>query len=770
MSERVHFIGIGGAGLSAIATVLLGQGFSVSGSDMKSSANTARLESLGATVMVGHAAENVTADIDRVVRSSAVPDSNVEVVAARGFGIPVVKRQDFLGEMMLPKVGIGIAGTHGKTTTTSFLAFVLHHLALDPTFIVGGQLADLGTNARYGQGEHFVIEADEYDHMFLGLRPKIAVITNVEHDHPDIYPTFDDMLDAYRRYVDLVPDDGLVIVCQDDAGSRQIGEYAKSVGKQVQSYGVQESADWSAEEVRVNQMGGNDYLLMRNASETIGLIRMRLPGLHNVNNSLAVLAVLNFLGISFQSAMMSLREFRGVGRRFELKGEVNGITIVDDYAHHPTELRATLASARRRFEGRKIWAMFQPHTYSRTKALLLNFAASFSDSDHVIITDIFASREKDKDVSAADIVGNMQHPDVRYVPELEDATDMLIEELSAGDVLITLGAGNGHTVGEAVLERLTRAQQPVALMSGAVSPAEMRALFGDNLRIDALMSRFTSARIGGPADYLLTVSSSDELAQAVLFAKEAGLPCTIIGAGSNILVSDAGIRGLTILNRARKIEIKPEGDRFKVFAESGTSLPLLARQCMTHGAAGFEWGATVPGTVGGAVVGNAGAHGADVATNLEMAEILHPNQTVQAWTNADLKFEYRTSFLKQNSGYTVLSATFVLEKDDRDAIQERIETFQGHRKRTQPPGATIGSMFKNPAGDYAGRLIEQAGLKGGSIGNASISNLHANFFSNNGDAAAEDVYALIKHARKVVKQQTGIELELEVELVGDWNE
>ncbi len=455
MSEIVHFIGIGGAGLSAIATVLLGQGYKVSGSDMRASANTERLTGLGACVSIGHNAEHVTADVARVIRSSAVPDTNPEVVAARALDIPVVKRQDFLGEMMAEKVGIGIAGTHGKTTTTSFLAFALHHLKQDPTFIVGGQLADLGTNASYGEGEHFVIEADEYDHMFLGLRPKVAVITNVEHDHPDIYPTYAHMLDAYREYVDLVPADGLVIVCQDDAGSRLIGDYARAQGKDVQTYSVENNqADWMAEEVRVNAMGGNDFLLVQNQTETVGLVRIRLPGLHNVGNCLAVLAVLNYLEMSFTQCMLALREFRGVGRRFELKGEVNGITIVDDYAHHPTELRATLSSARRRFADRKIWAMFQPHTYSRTKALLVNFAASFSDADHVIITDIFASREKDIDVSSADIVGNMAHPDVRYVAELADAADMLVEELQAGDVLITLGAGNGHTVGEAVLQRL----------------------------------------------------------------------------------------------------------------------------------------------------------------------------------------------------------------------------------------------------------------------------------------------------------------------------
>ncbi len=302
-----------------------------------------------------------------------------------------------------------------------------------------------------------------------------------------------------------------------------------------------------------------------------------------------------------------------------------------------------------------------------------------------------------------------------------------------------------------------------------ISKAEMQALFGSSLRCDEPLARFTSARIGGPADYLLTVSSSDELGQAVLFAQENGLDYVILGAGSNILVSDAGIRGLTILNRARKIEFTALDEGVRVFAESGTSLPLLARQCVTQNAAGFEWAATVPGSIGGAVVGNAGAHGSDVAANLEMAEILHPNTVVQPWTNADLKFDYRTSYLKETGGHTVLSATFMLEHGERDTIQATIETFQAHRKRTQPPGATIGSMFKNPPGDYAGRLIEQANLKGLRVANASVSELHANFFVNEGAATASDVYGLISQAREVVQQQTGITLELEVELVGDWN-
>lgn len=454
--ERVHFVGIGGAGLSAIAALLLESGYTVSGSDAALSPFARRLAERGASVYEGHAADNVKG-ADRVIVSSAIPPDNPEIAAARAQGIPVHKRADFLGALMEGRVGVAVAGTHGKTTTTGLIAYLLDRAGQDPTFIVGGDLIDYGLNARAGQGRPFVVEADEYDRMFLGLRPTLAVITNVEHDHVDCYPTPESVQEAFQAFGALVPGDGLLIVCADDGGAREVGAL-KAQGRlgarsRVATYGLRPDADWGAEAIQPNGAGGNDFLVTR-SGETLGLARNRLPGIHNVVNSLAALAAADFAGVDFNTARNALAEFRGAGRRFEVKGEARGVTVVDDYAHHPTEIRSTLAAARRRFPGRPIWAMFQPHTFSRTRAFLAEFAASFRDADHVVITEIYRSREGfDPSVSGEDIVRRMQHADARYIPALAEAAEYLAHRLKAGDVLITLGAGDGHTVGEGVLEK-----------------------------------------------------------------------------------------------------------------------------------------------------------------------------------------------------------------------------------------------------------------------------------------------------------------------------
>jgi UDP-N-acetylmuramate--alanine ligase len=455
----VHLVGIGGSGLSAIATLLIESGVVVSGSDALASAMTDTLQQRGATVHIGHRAENVDG-ADVVLVSSAVNEDNPEVQAARAAGIPVKKRAEFLGEWMEGRTGICVAGTHGKSTTTALIAYMLLRANQDPSFIVGAIMTDLDANAHFGKGEAFVVEADEYDGMFLGLKPRIAVITNAEHDHPDCYPTPESYREAFTQFVNLLPSDGLLIACRDDKGAKEIGVAAEQAGKKVLWYGLKNGAEWKAENIQANSAGGNDYVVTRNGA-TIGLARSRLPGLHNVSNSVAAFAAAEAMGIDFNTARTALADFQGLGRRFEVKGEINGVTVIDDYAHHPTEIRATLAAARRRYNGRTLWAMFQPHTFSRTRQLLTEFAGSFSDADHVLVTDIYRSRESyDESVSAKQIVAAMRsqfdHPDARYVPALDGAVETLLAELQPGDVLMTLGAGDGNLVGEKVLEALKK--------------------------------------------------------------------------------------------------------------------------------------------------------------------------------------------------------------------------------------------------------------------------------------------------------------------------
>jgi len=451
--RRVHFIGIGGAGLSAIARVLLEQGAVVSGSDLVLSPVAESLAQAGVQVHVGHRAAQVDG-ADYVVASAAVPEDNVEVQAARAAGIPVLPRAQLLSDLMDGHVGVAVAGTHGKTTTTAMIASILWEGGLDPTFVIGGVVAGLDTNARAGTGPHFVVEADEYDRVFLALRPAVAVVTNVDHDHPDCYPTVEEYRAAFAQFVELVPADGFLVTCWDHPVSRQLGEARHARGLPVAFYGLGDGALWRAEEVQPNFAGGSDFLVLREG-QVLGLVRLRVPGQHNVVNAVAALAVSDYLGVPFPTARSALREFRGGVRRFELKGEADGVVVVDDYAHHPAELRATLAAARERFPGRPLWAVWQPHTYSRTQALLTDFARAFDQADHVVLLPIYAAREQDTlGVSSADVAAAMQHPDVWQVDSLEEAVVVLGTAARPGDVVLTLGAGDGDRVGEWLLVAL----------------------------------------------------------------------------------------------------------------------------------------------------------------------------------------------------------------------------------------------------------------------------------------------------------------------------
>lgn len=462
--SHIHIVGIGGAGMSAIARVLVGRGFRVSGSDKQRNAQTEALAVEGVTLFTGHASDHIIG-AEIVVVSSAVPSTNPEWKAAVAQGIPVLKRADLLGALMEGSIGIAVAGSHGKTTTTGMIAHILLECALDPTVIVGGTLPELGGNGRFGQGPHFLVEADEYDYMFLGLRPAVAVITNIEHDHPDLFPTADSYQQAFRRFAELLSPDGLLIICADDPGAVQLAVGIAPGGVRLTAYGLGSPGMELQPEIRAlddrpNHMGGSDFVV-EIGGQTVGLARIRLPGIHNVRNALAALIVARELGIDFAQACRALAGFGGVQRRFQLVGEVGGVTVIDDYAHHPTEIRATLAAARQRYPGRRLWAVWQPHTFSRTRLLIDEFAGSFAQADRVVALDIYASREEtDPSITTALVVERMNHPNAIHIPDRRAAADYLLERLHPDDVVLTLGAGDGDIIGRWVLEGLQLQQGP----------------------------------------------------------------------------------------------------------------------------------------------------------------------------------------------------------------------------------------------------------------------------------------------------------------------
>jgi UDP-N-acetylmuramate--alanine ligase len=466
MMERksVHFIGIGGTGLSAIARVLLESGYQVSGSDRNLSPLATALQAEGVRVSKGHRAENIEG-AQVVIRSSAIPDDNVEVLAAKARGIPVLKRSEFLAGLMADHFGIAVAGTHGKTTTTAMIAWMLSYMKQDPTFIVGGVLNNLHTNAHAGKGQAFVIEADEYDHMFLGLRPKLAVITNIEHDHPDCYPTPEDFFRAFDQFASQVGSDGTLLICTNDRGAARLARVASERGQKVFSYAMCEAnngssaknADYIAERLSANPAGGMHFearcTLVAGRFELHPAITLRVPGKHNVQNALAALAVAHQMQLSVEQASQALSEFNGTGRRFELRGEINGVTIINDYAHHPTEIRATLAAARMSYPKSRIWVVWQPHTFTRTRLLFNDFVRAFDQADHVVVTDIYAAREQQPEdgFSSSQVVAAMTYPKAQYIADFSQIVDYLVKRLEPGDVLLVLSAGDADQISARVL-------------------------------------------------------------------------------------------------------------------------------------------------------------------------------------------------------------------------------------------------------------------------------------------------------------------------------
>ncbi|HJS18112.1 MAG TPA: UDP-N-acetylmuramate--L-alanine ligase [Anaerolineales bacterium] len=458
---HVHFIGIGGSGLSAIARLLLESGYTVSGSDRVMTPFADEIRKAGATVYIGHHARNLKG-ANWVVRSSAITEDNPEFEAAERAGIPVYKRADFLGELMADKTGIAIAGTHGKTTTTAMTAWTLSELGRDPSFIVGGVIHNLGVNARAGKGSIFVIEADEYDNMFLGLKPQIEIITSLEHDHPDFFPTYAAMVESFRNFVDLLPVDGTLIACVEDNGAAEMIIYARKTGRNVIGYGLQadttiNSPLWvTARQVKPNLRGGFDFVASSNlgSSDLDVKVSLQVPGRHNLRNALAVLAIMDVLGLSRVKAAQALSEFTGTGRRFELRGEEDGICVFDDYAHHPTEIMATLEGARARYPDRRIWAVWQPHTYSRTKTMFVEFARAFKDADQVIVTEVYAAREPKEEFTSAEIVSAMPNLSARYIETLAEVTDYLLQHLEPGDVVFVLSAGDADQISTDVVKGL----------------------------------------------------------------------------------------------------------------------------------------------------------------------------------------------------------------------------------------------------------------------------------------------------------------------------
>ena len=450
--HRVHFIGIGGIGMSGIAEVLLNLGYAVTGSDLQDSETTRRLRALGAQVFVGHQEANLSADPSVAVISTAVKYSNPEVLEARRRRIPVIPRAEMLAELMRMKFGIAVAGSHGKTTTTSLVAAVLSAAGLDPTMVIGGRLHMLGSNAKMGQGEMLVAEADESDGSFLLLSPTIAVVTNIDREHMDFHQSMERLSDSFLSFINKVPFYGLAVLCLDDANVRGL---LPKVRKRFTTYGLSSEAEFSAQDLKLKPAGA-EFTALR-SGKALGELRLHLPGRHSATNALAAVAVAHELEIPFPHVAEALDGFTGIHRRFEIKGEPKGILVIDDYGHHPAEIRATIGAIHDSWK-RPLTVIFQPHRYSRTRDLFEDFVAAFEGADRLVLTEIYpAGEDPIAGISGETLyqaIKRKGHLEVEFIADKGEIVSQLAGKLRAGDIALTLGAGDIYKVGDALVEAL----------------------------------------------------------------------------------------------------------------------------------------------------------------------------------------------------------------------------------------------------------------------------------------------------------------------------
>ncbi|MDR3629874.1 MAG: UDP-N-acetylmuramate--L-alanine ligase [Desulfocapsaceae bacterium] len=452
-NKHIHFVGIGGIGMSGIAELLLNLGYKVSGSDLHASSITANLAALGGRIHTGHKGEWIEG-AEVVVTSSAISSDNPEVVAAREKNIPVIQRAEMLAELMrMKKFGIAVAGSHGKTSTTSMISWMLSRAGLDPTIVVGGKVDSLGGNAKLGMGEFLVAEADESDGSFLKLSPVLEIVTNIDLEHLDYYRDLEQIKSTFLEFIDKVPFYGAAILCLDDVN---IIDILPRIRKRVITYGLTSQADIYAEQVGFEN--GRVHFTVKSQGEVLGEVGITRPGRHNVYNSLAVICAGRELEIPFPVIKESLESFAGVQRRLQVKGEVDGITVIDDYGHHPTEIKATLDAVKQGWPERRLVVLFQPHRYTRTQGLFKEFLTAFHQADFLVLTEIYAANEKPIDgISAEGLLNEIKMHGQRhthFVREVKDLTGEILPMLKSGDLVITLGAGNIVTVGDQLLEAL----------------------------------------------------------------------------------------------------------------------------------------------------------------------------------------------------------------------------------------------------------------------------------------------------------------------------
>lgn len=746
--HRVHLVGVAGSGMSGIAALLLELGHRVSGSDKVSTQETSRLQRRGVEFHLQHRAEDAD-EAELIVYSSAIKPNNPVLARAREMGKPCARRAEALAATMSGKKGIVVAGMHGKTTTSSMVAHVLREGGLHPSHYVGAEIPILGTNAHWdARGEYFVAEGDESDGTIEFFHPEHCLILNIEEEHLDFYG---DLAAIEKVFAKLIAQTrGTVFYSADDVNATRS---CQSCGRGI-SYGFSEKADYRGRDIELKNFAS--VFCVYHRGKKLGEAELNVPGQHNVHNAIGVIALATELGVLFERIVASLRKFEHARRRFEIKYSSERFLLVDDYAHHPTEIRATLRTARS--AGRKrVLTMFQPHRYSRTQALRKEFGAAFDDADRVVITDVYpASEAPIPGVSGQTIVDEMiahGHRGVTYQPRRESVHRDVGNVIDSGDLVLSLGAGNIH-------------EEMAKLAADLVIAEKLKGFVGEegDVQLYEPLAKHTTLRVGGPAHFWVEPRSEKAFAEIIRFCRRESVPLFVIGRGSNLLVRDGGIDGVVVHPSGGDFDkVEVEGDQ--ITAGVGAKLKEIAYAGRAAGLGGFEWMEGIPGAVGGSLRMNAGAMGGQTFDNVVSVRYLDGEGNAHVSTRDEMEVHYR-SVPSLLTNYAV-SAVFRGKPASRESIDRLLEESQEKRRTTQPIAKSAGCIFKNPTSIPAGKLVEELGLKNAQVGKARVSEVHGNFLVNDGGASATEMLELIEQIKTAARTKRGIELETEVQIVGE---
>ena len=745
---RIHLLGVAGSGMSGIAALLLEMGHDVSGSDRVTSGEIERLQGLGLKFSSPHSGAAVSG-VDAVVYSSAIKPDNVALVEARRIEVPCLRRAECLAAILHTRKGVLVAGTHGKTTTSAMCAHVLNNAGAAVSHYVGAEIPVLGANAHWdGGSEYLVAEGDESDGTLDLYRPAYAVVLNIEEEHLDYYQGLQQIVGVFRTLLEQTS--GKAIYCREDSTAYELcSQYEGGL-----SYGWSD-ADYTAVDV-VEGRGVIAFTVFRRGEE-MGRVELGIPGRHNVLNALAAIALADDLQLDFSCVTRALSSFAGAKRRFESVYLSPRFHVIDDYGHHPTEITATLQTARS-LEPNRIVALFQPHRYSRTELLAAEFGKALQGADLVFVTGIYAASENPiEGVSGMTILEAVeQHGSTKcvYHEDLSTVHHIVGNALKAGDLLLTLGAGNVHEAGK----RISADLQLVDLLKGEFAESDIEIKLYESMR------RHTTMLVGGPAQFWIEPRTFSAFAGAVNFFKERGVPVRVVGRGSNLLVRDGGIRGAVIHpSKGEFGELVVRGNLLT--AGAGVRFKKVASFAEDAGLGDFAWMEGIPGNVGGGLRMNAGAMGWETFDQVVSVTFLDQDGEIRTRTREEIEAQYR-NVPELHQSYA-LSAVFRGEVSSRDEIREKMAESKSHRRQSQPLAASAGCIFKNPEGIGAGKLIDEMGLKGRGVGMAEVSHEHGNFIVNRGKADAEDVLQLIEEIRLEAKDQRGINLETEIQIVGE---